>query len=77
MQMRRNRLVVELDQVRKALDNLVSRRGTIAPPSAELIERIATLADEVDKATAPADQLEAAVNLTADVLEVVGQLDLG
>jgi hypothetical protein len=69
-------LVVRLDEVRRKINDILSRRSAINPPSTETIEEMAELADQTEKETNPSATADAALNLANNVMTTSEKLDL-
>ncbi len=70
-------LSVRLDEVRHKINEIVSRRSAINPPSAGTFEEMANLADRTESETNASAAADATLNLANNVMTTAENLDLG
>ena len=71
------KLVVRLDEVRRKINDILSRRGAINPPSAGTFEELANLADRTEAETNASAAADATLNLANSVMTTAEKLDIG
>lgn len=72
----KNRLVAQLDEVRRKINDILSRRSAINPPSAETIKELSDLADQAEKEANQSAAAEAALELAGNAMKAAEKLDL-
>ena len=72
----KNKIVVELDEVRRKINDIVSRKAAINPPSAKTSRDLAKLADKTEKEANQSAAANATLKLATNALKAVDKLDL-
>lgn len=72
----KNRLVAQLDEVRRKINQILSRTSAINPPSAKTVRDLAKLADKTEKEANQTAAAEGALKLANNAMKAIDKLDL-